>query len=209
MGFFGWVRNIFQKAEAPAAQQSIDVRVQPAPVPAPAPAPVREVEVEPEFLRQEERRQHERTNARRGTRALIIDDSPTVLAVFRKILGSAGYEMLEALTAEEGIELARSQHPDLIFLDIVLPGMNGFAALRTMRKDPLTSQIPIIMISGNEQATEQFYADRIGADDFMKKPFSRDEVFARIEQLLDADLRPKSKRSLRSVASPAGPQQAA
>jgi len=194
MGFFGWVRNIFQKAEAPAAQQSIDVRVQPAPVPAPAPAPVREVEVEPEFLRQEERRQHERTNARRGTRALIIDDSPTVLAVFRKILG---------------IELARSQHPDLIFLDIVLPGMNGFAALRTMRKDPLTSQIPIIMISGNEQATEQFYADRIGADDFMKKPFSRDEVFARIEQLLDADLRPKSKRSLRSVASPAGPQQAA
>jgi len=203
MGFFGWVRNVFQKAEAPAAPRSIDVKVQP------APAPVREPQVEPEFLRQEERRQHERTNARPGTRALIIDDSPTVIAVFRKILRSAGYEVLEALTAEEGIEIARHQSPDLIFLDIVLPGMNGFAALRTMRKDPLTWQIPIIMISGNEQATEQFYADRIGADDFMKKPFSRHEVFARIEQLLDADLRPRSKRILRSVANQPGPQQAA
>ncbi|MFZ2268718.1 MAG: response regulator [Azonexus sp.] len=168
-----------------------------------------EVVVEPEFLRQDERRQHERTNVRPGTRALIIDDSPTVIAVFRKILRSAGYEVLEALTAEEGIEIARSQRPDLIFLDIVLPGMNGFAALRTMRKDPLTWQIPIIMISGNEQATEQFYADRIGADDFMKKPFSRNEVFARIEHLLDADGHLKSKRTLRSVASQAGPQQAA
>lgn len=204
MGFFGWIRNVFNKSEAPAAARQIDVKVQP------APAPVREAKVEPEFLRQEERRQRERTNARPGTRALIIDDSPTVIAVFRKILRSAGYEVLEALSAEEGIEIARGQRPDLIFLDIVLPGMNGFAALRSMRKDPLTWQIPIIMISGNEQATEQFYADRIGADDFMKKPFSRYEVFARIEHLLDADGHLRCKRSLRSVAPPVpGPQQAA
>jgi twitching motility two-component system response regulator PilH len=63
--------------------------------------------------------------------------------------------------------------------------MNGFAALRVMRKDPVMAPIPVIMISGNEQATEQFYANRIGADDFMKKPFNRYEVFARIERLLD------------------------
>lgn len=200
MSFFGWVRRVFQKTAVPSA---------PRPVEAAPPASFREVEVEPEFLRQEERRQRERTNARAGTRALIIDDSPTVIAVFRKILRSAGYEVIEALSAEDGIEIARKQRPDLIFLDIVLPGMNGFAALRTMRKDPLTCQIPIIMISGNEQATEQFYADRIGADDFMKKPFSRHEVFARIEQLLDADLRPKSKRTQRPAANPVGPQQAA
>ncbi len=77
--------------------------------------------------------------------------------------------------------------PDLIFLDIVLPGMNGFGALRVIRKDPTTQHIPVIMISGNEHATEQFYANKIGADDFMKKPFSRFEVFARIEVLLDAN----------------------
>jgi len=79
----------------------------------------------------------------------------------------------------------------MIFLDIVLPGMNGFAALRLLRRDEQTRDIPIVMISGNEQATEQFYAQRIGADDFMKKPFSRAEVFARIERLLDADRVPK------------------
>ena len=98
---------------------------------------------------------------------------------------------LEALTAEEGIEIARDLTPDIIFLDIVLPGMNGFAALRTLRRDPLTKDIPVIMISGNEQATEQFFGTRIGADDFMKKPFSRLEVFARIERLLDADMVPR------------------
>ena len=58
------------------------------------------------------------------------------------------------------------------------------------RRDPRTKDIPIIMISGNEQATEQFYAQRIGADDFMKKPFSRAEVFMRIERLLNADKMP-------------------
>ncbi len=83
--------------------------------------------------------------------------------------------------------------PDLIFLDIVLPGMNGFNALRAIRKDPTTQYIPVIMISGNEHATEQFYAHRIGADDFLKKPFSRYEVFAHIELLLDAQRVPRRR----------------
>jgi len=66
-----------------------------------------------------------------------------------------------------------------------------FAALRALRRDPLTQHIPVIMISGNEQATELFFGSRIGADDFMKKPFSRFEVFARIERLLDAEMIPR------------------
>lgn len=147
-----------------------------------------------------ERRQRPRVNARNGTRALIIDDSPTIVAALRKILRSAGYVVLEAPDAEKGVEIARTEKPELIFLDIVLPGMNGFAALRLMRRDPATQAIPIIMISGNEAATEQFYANRIGADDFMKKPFSRIEVFARIEQLLDADLIPRRKNAAARVA---------
>ncbi|NSL55472.1 response regulator [Uliginosibacterium aquaticum] len=138
-----------------------------------------------------ERRSRPRVNARDGTKVLIIDDSPTIVAVFRKILRTAGYVVLEALDAEQGLEIARQDKPELIFLDIVLPGMNGFAALRHLRRDPLTREIPVIMISGNEQATEQFFGTRIGADDFMKKPFSRYEVFARIERLLDAELIPR------------------
>ena len=107
-------------------------------------------------------------------------------------LGFAGGVLaVEAGDAETGLEIARGEQPDLIFLDIVLPGMNGFAALRQIRRDPRLRRIPVIIISGNEQATEQFYAQRIGADDFMKKPFSRAEVFMRIEALLDAENIPR------------------
>jgi twitching motility two-component system response regulator PilH len=155
------------------------------------------------FGSSQDRREKPRVNAREGTVVLIIDDSPTIVAMLRKFLQQNGYQTLEAgdaekgieiaraHLAEKGIEIARAHRPHLIFLDIVLPGMNGFAALRTLRKDPVTMGIPIVMISGNEQATEQFYAQRIGADDFMKKPFSRSEVFARIERLLDVDMVPK------------------
>ncbi|MBS0438973.1 MAG: response regulator [Proteobacteria bacterium] len=153
------------------------------------------------FGSNQDRREKPRLNARQGTVVLIVDDSPTIVAMLRKFLQQSGYQTLEAGDAEKGIEVARAEKPDLIFLDIVLPGMNGFAALRTLRKDPVTQQIPIVMISGNEQATEQFYAQRIGADDFMKKPFSRSEVFARIEPLLDANLVPK--RHATPVPSPA------
>lgn len=134
-----------------------------------------------------ERREKPRPLAKPGTRVLIVDDSTTIVAVLRKMLQQNGYQTLEAYTAEEALELVRDIQPDLIFLDIVLPGMDGFAALRALRREPATKQVPIIMISGNVQATEQFYVQRIGADDFMKKPFSRPEVFARIERLLDED----------------------
>ena len=140
----------------------------------------------PEKAAPVERRNRKRLNSHKGRRILIVDDSPTIIAALKKILLSAGCVTFEAEDAEVGLELLRKEMPDLVFLDIVLPGMNGFAALRLMRRDPQTQNIPVIMISGNEQATEQFYAKRIGADDFMKKPFSRHEVFARIESLVDA-----------------------
>ncbi|MFP5418093.1 MAG: PleD family two-component system response regulator [Gammaproteobacteria bacterium] len=140
---------------------------------------------------QNERRRNKRVNARDETRVLIIDDSPTIIFALKRILQSAGYITFEALDTETGVNLARTEIPDLIFLDIIFPGANGFSALRTLRKDPVTTDIPIIMISGNEQATELFFGSRIGADDFMKKPFSRYEVFARIERLLDENLVPR------------------
>ena len=148
----------------------------------PAPAPSTTFQPQAEST---DRRVKERRNPLPGTRMLIVDDSATIVALLRRMLRQNEYVTLEAGDAEQGIELARSERPDLIFLDIVLPGMNGFSALRQLRRDPITKDIPIIMISGNEQATEEFYVHRIGADDFMKKPFARAEVFARIERLLD------------------------
>ena len=139
----------------------------------------------------EDRRRRERINAREGTRVLIIDDSKTIVTVLKKFLRSAGYDTIEALDAEAGLVQMHERRPELIFLDIMLPGMNGFAALRAIRRDPQTRDTPVIMMSGNEQAMEQFFGTRIGADDFMKKPFSRHEVFFRIERLLDNDHVPR------------------
>ena len=93
-----------------------------------------------------DRRIKDRRNANSGTRVLIVDDSATIVALLRRMMKQNGYETLEAGDAELGVELARTEKPALIFLDIVLPGMNGFSALRLLRRDPLTRDIPIIMI---------------------------------------------------------------
>ena len=131
-----------------------------------------------------ERRQHlPRIQAARGARMLVVDDSPTIRAVLGKMLRQDGYTVSVAGDGETALAMARSEKPELIFLDIVMPGMNGFAVLRTLRREPDTHGIPIVMISGNLQATEQFYVQRFGADDFMKKPFGRGEVFARLQHL--------------------------
>ncbi|MEO8002762.1 MAG: response regulator [Arenimonas sp.] len=137
-----------------------------------------------------ERRGKERINAVAGTTVLVIDDSATIVALMSRMLKQNDYTVLEAEDAEKGLEIAFRDNPAIIFLDIVLPGMSGFTALRHLRQDIRTKNIPIIMISGNEQATEQFYVQRIGADDFMKKPFSRAELFTRIHKLLDKDFIP-------------------
>jgi len=185
LSLFDRFKSIFgSPPPAPVAQKP-----RPAAAPAPGGSPA-------------DRRTRKRVDAREGTRVLIIDDSLTIVVALKKMLQSAGYATLEAADGEKGVELAKREVPDLIFLDIILPGMDGFAALRQMRRDPSLRRIPVIMISGNEQATEQFYAQRIGADDFMKKPFSRFEVFARIERLLDPNLVPRRpQHSAQPVAS--------
>ena len=182
-------------APAPAAPPAAREPAIPAPVEVPADVQSEAAQVPAEPAQPDhdgpERRERNRRHARPGLRVLVIDDSPTIVALLKRMLQQNQLVVLEAFDAESGIEIARKEVPDLIFLDIVLPGMDGFNALRTLRRDPITKHLPIIMISGNAQATEQFYVQRIGADDFMKKPFSRAEVFMRIEALLDAENIPR------------------
>ncbi|MEW9625316.1 response regulator [Rhodanobacter geophilus] len=127
-----------------------------------------------------------RRQAPLGTRMLVVDDSPTICAVLGRMLEQDGYAVQRAGDGERALELAKAELPELIFLDIVLPGINGFAVLRALRHDPLTAHIPIVMISGNPQATEQFYVQRFGADDFIRKPFGRADVHASIATLVRA-----------------------
>lgn len=150
----------------------------------------------------QDRRRRPRINAQIGTYALIIDDSNTVVMAIKKYLRSVGFETFEAFDAETGLSMIQENTPDIIFLDIMLPGMNGFTALRTIRRDPLSRDIPVIMMSGNEQAVEQFYVSRIGADGFMKKPFTREDLFLQIEQLLDDKFIPRRAQSAPGTLSP-------
>lgn len=134
----------------------------------------------------ESARQGHLVQAAKGLRTLVVDDSPTIRAVLGKMLEQDGYGVQKAVDGESALELAKTEQPELIFLDVVLPGINGFAVLRALRHDPLTQHIPIVMISGNQQATEQFYVQRFGADDFIKKPFGAYEVQQSIDQLVRA-----------------------
>ncbi len=143
------------------------------------------------LLGESDRREADRVQAPVGTRMLVVDDSSTIRAVLAKMLIQDGYTVLKAADGESALETARDELPDLIFLDIVLPQMNGFAVLRALRRDERTRKIPIVMISGNLQATEQFYVQRFGADDFMKKPFGRAEVFSRIQALVESGRLPE------------------
>src|SRR6185437_1129956 len=107
-----------------------------------------------------------------------------------KMLAQDSYEVVVAPDGESAVTLAREQLPDLIFLDIVLPGISGFAVLRALRRDSRTRTTPIVMMSGNQQATEQFYVQRFGADGFVKKPFGRADVFHAIRALVQAGRMP-------------------
>jgi len=148
----------------------------------------------------DDRRQKRRLHARRGLRVLIVDDSRTIVAALSHMLRQNGYETSSAEDAERALKMAVEDPPDMIFLDIVLPGMSGFTALRKLRRNPATESVPVVMISGNPQAVEEFYLKKIGADGFMKKPFGRYEVFSRIERLVSAGELPA--RGAREAESP-------
>ncbi|GMR07813.1 MAG: twitching motility response regulator PilH [Gammaproteobacteria bacterium] len=131
-----------------------------------------------------DRRSKPRQIPRRGTKILVVDDSKTVLYVLKTMLRQSSYLTLDAESGEEGLRMARIHQPDLIIMDVVMPGINGFQATRALRKDRVTADIPIIIMSGSERATEQFWVLRIGANDFLTKPFDRGAVFQKIEQQL-------------------------
>jgi DNA-binding response OmpR family regulator len=132
-----------------------------------------------------ERRRRPRGRVPDGASVLIIDDSKTMVAALGRMLRENQFTILEAFDGESGLELLQKNKPSLIFLDIILPGVSGFDVLRRIRRSQYVGKVPVIVMSGNEAATEEYYVRRIGADDFMRKPCSRAEVFSRVERLLD------------------------
>ena len=115
---------------------------------------------------------------------LIVDDSPTEQHVFTKMLESAGYTTLSAPDGETGIDMARSSRPDLILMDVVMPGTNGFQATRKLSRDPQTSDIPIVMVTTKDQDTDKVWGMRQGAREYLVKPVSQKDLLESVQAIL-------------------------
>jgi twitching motility two-component system response regulator PilH len=115
---------------------------------------------------------------------LIVDDSPTELHVFQKMLEKNGFATLLATDGEEGLEKARAERPDIVLMDVVMPGMNGFQATRRMTRSPETADIPVIMVTTKDQETDKIWGIRQGAADYLVKPVSEKELVAKINAVL-------------------------
>ena len=115
---------------------------------------------------------------------LIIDDSPTDVRAFTTLLERAGHAVQSVGTAEEGIERVRAEQPDLVIMDVIMPGMNGFQATRTLSRDPVTANVPIVMISTKSMETDRVWGMRQGAKAFITKPVNEKDLLACINDLL-------------------------
>jgi DNA-binding response OmpR family regulator len=112
---------------------------------------------------------------------LIVDDEPTLVATLRYNLESEGYSVESALDGESAVETARDIHPDLIILDIMLPGLDGLQVCRIMRRD---TQAPILLLTAKVDEVDKVVGLELGADDYVTKPFSMRELMARVRALL-------------------------
>lgn len=115
---------------------------------------------------------------------LIVEDEPDVVDLLRYNLGRAGFDVLIAVSGDRGLEMARKQRPDIIILDLMLPGMTGQEVCRALKNDPDTEVIPIVMLTAKGEPEERVKGLELGADDYVTKPFSPRELVLRVQALL-------------------------
>lgn len=116
-------------------------------------------------------------------KVLVVDDSPTDLHLIKRYLVNNGYTALSASSGEEALTRAYTDQPDLILMDIVMPGMNGYEATRALRTNPNTASIPIMIISSRSQDSDKIWGMRQGAKDYLVKPISEEALIEKIRAL--------------------------
>ncbi|MBD3309143.1 response regulator [candidate division KSB3 bacterium] len=119
-----------------------------------------------------------------GKRILVVDDEPSIVRPLTFVLKKSGYEVLTALNGEEGLTKARAEKPDLIFLDVMMPKKNGYEVCQALKHDPELRQIHIIILTARGVELTQEEKERIGADEFMAKPFSPIKVVEKVHGIL-------------------------
>jgi putative two-component system response regulator len=119
-----------------------------------------------------------------AARILVVDDDEYVRRLLRRLLGPVGYAVEEAATAEEGLSRIRAEPPDLVLLDLHLPDRSGHDVLESIRADPATRLLPVVMLTGMATAAEKMRAQAEGVTDFIAKPFSQEELLPRVRALV-------------------------
>lgn len=117
---------------------------------------------------------------------LIVDDSETQVAQFAQVLEGMGHEVISATDGESGVKLAKESLPDLILMDIVMPGLNGFQATRSITHDEATQHIPVVLVSTKDQETDKVWGSRQGAKGYLVKPVTNDVLAKTLEEYLPA-----------------------
>lgn len=127
------------------------------------------------------KRRNEDVNAKK---ILIIDDSPTELQMIAAPLRAQGYDVVTAMSGEEGLSKAAAERPTLILLDVVMPGKNGFQMCRILKQDPATKEMPIVFVTSKDQPQDRFWGMKQGADGYVAKPFTRETLLDAVQRLL-------------------------
>lgn len=117
-------------------------------------------------------------------RVLIVDDSPTETFRMTSVLTQHGFDVVAAASGEQGIDLANKERPDVVLMDVVMPGINGFQATRQLSRDAATSHIPIVIVSTKDQATDRLWGERQGAKAYLAKPVDEKLLIKTINSLL-------------------------
>jgi twitching motility two-component system response regulator PilH len=135
---------------------------------------------------------------------LVVDDSRTMVHALRIFLESAGYFTIGALDGVQAVQAAQLRKPDLVLMDIVMPNMNGFEATRRLSRDPATSRIPIIIVSGSERATDRAWGLRMGAKGYLAKPIRKESLLSTVDAVLSEARRRAEARQerLRAITTP-------
>ena len=118
------------------------------------------------------------------TKILIVDDELDTLLPLKRALEMEDFNVIEAQDGIEALEKVRSEIPDLVLLDLMLPKINGFEVCQRLKQDEATSSIPIIMLTAKGETSDKIEGIEIGADDYVTKPFNLDELKARIKAVL-------------------------
>jgi CheY-like chemotaxis protein len=122
-------------------------------------------------------------------RVLVVDDEPDVLLLCRLNLQQRGHELLEASEGGRALELARERHPDLIVLDLMMPGINGYDVLEALQGDDATSGIPVLVLTAKSLRADRERSHGLGASAFLTKPFMPSELCEMVDSLLSPDPR--------------------